>query len=95
MRDRELLELSAIVTGDVQGVGFRATTKVFADNLGLTGMVRNVSDGSVEICAQGERVQLENLLAQLRQRYSSNTIRHIDFKFLPVREIYRDFRIVR
>ena len=95
MRDRELLELSAIVTGDVQGVGFRATTKIFADNLGLAGMVRNLFDGSVEICAQGERAQLENLLAQLRQRYSSKTIRHIDFKFLPVREIYRDFRIVR
>jgi acylphosphatase len=90
---RELLELSAIVKGDVQGVGFRATAKALAQQLKLTGFARNLADGSVEICAQGEKAQLEQLLAGLRKEFSA--IHHIDFKFQPVKEKYADFKILR
>lgn len=41
------------VTGNVQGVFFRAETKKRADSLGLTGWVKNCPDGSVEIHAEG------------------------------------------
>ncbi len=54
MRDRELLiELLATIKGRVQGVGFRAKAKQLADALKLTGFVRNLINGDVEICAQG------------------------------------------
>lgn len=43
----------AIVTGMVQGVGFRYTTREMAHETGLAGWVRNRSDGSVEVWAQG------------------------------------------
>ena len=42
-----------IVTGNVQGVGFRFTTRRQALHLGLVGWVRNQPDGSVALCAQG------------------------------------------
>ena len=90
---RELLELSAIIKGDVQGVGFRATAKILAQRLKLTGFARNLADGTVEICAQGEKAQLEQLLIQLRQEFSA--IQHIDFKFQPAKETYPDFKILR
>ena len=41
------------VQGRVQGVGFRYTTKMLADQLGVTGSVKNESDGSVSIEAMG------------------------------------------
>ena len=44
-----------IVFGTVQGVGFRYTTKAIADNMGIKGIVRNQSDGTVYIEAQGNR----------------------------------------
>ena len=44
------------VFGKVQGVFYRATTKTVAEDLGLTGWVKNEADGSVSIIAQGERV---------------------------------------
>jgi acylphosphatase len=53
----------AIVAGRVQGVGFRAATVVEARAYGLTGWVRNLDDGSVELEAQGDEARVGALLA--------------------------------
>lgn len=55
--------------GRVQGVGFRATTQQIARGLGLTGWVRNLSDGRVEAAVQGPTPEVEQLLAELRDRF--------------------------
>jgi acylphosphatase len=57
--------LDATVTGRVQAVGFRVFVASRAAALGLTGWVRNGSDGSVECVAEGRRPDLETLLAAL------------------------------
>ena len=46
-------------TGRVQGVGFRYTTKNVALGYEVTGTVRNLSDGRVELIAEGQREELE------------------------------------
>ncbi|RLD98262.1 MAG: acylphosphatase, partial [Aquificota bacterium] len=51
------------VSGKVQGVWYRATTVEEAKKLGLTGCVRNLPDGRVEIVAEGPRESLERLIA--------------------------------
>jgi acylphosphatase len=56
-----------IVRGRVQGVGFRWFVEREAHILGITGWVRNNSDGSVEVMAQGTREQLLGLRSRLRQ----------------------------
>jgi acylphosphatase len=56
----------AIVTGVVQGVCFRAETRGEAERLGVTGWVRNRSDGSVELVAEGPRTSVEALIAWCR-----------------------------
>ena len=56
----ELASLHAIVSGRVQGVFFRAFVSEHAEELGLTGYVRNLRDReAVEVWAEGEKVQLE------------------------------------
>jgi len=67
MTQPELHQLHAIVHGRVQGVGFRDATQRHAVDLGLTGWVRNQSDGTVEVTAEGERDTLERLLAFLNR----------------------------
>ena len=50
------------VSGKVQGVFFRASTKEQADLLGVQGFVRNESNGDVYIEAEGEEIQLQEFL---------------------------------
>jgi acylphosphatase len=50
------------VSGNVQGVAFRAYTARTATQLGLTGYVRNLGTAQVEIVAEGRRVSLEQLV---------------------------------
>jgi len=59
--------LHAIVTGRVQGVGFRYFVRDVAHDLGLTGLVRNTSSGAVEVVAEGPLATLERLAAALRE----------------------------
>ncbi len=54
-------------SGWVQGVGFRFKATYLARKYGLTGWVRNLSDGRVEMEAQGDRTVIALLLAKLQQ----------------------------
>jgi acylphosphatase len=56
-----------VVRGRVQGVGFRWFVEREAHILGIAGWVRNNSDGSVEVMAQGTRDQLSGLRSRLRE----------------------------
>ena len=63
----DLASLRAVVHGYVQGVFFRAFVAGQARRLGLTGYVRNLPDGkTVEVSAEGERKQLEELVDHLK-----------------------------
>jgi acylphosphatase len=57
----------AIVSGRVQGVGFRAATAREARRLGVDGWVRNLPDGRVEVLAEGDPGGVDALVAWLRQ----------------------------
>ena len=59
----DLVRRRIVVSGRVQGVGFRYATITEARRLGLTGWARNAPDGSVEIVAEGERQAVEALVA--------------------------------
>ena len=58
--------LTAFVTGRVQGVGFRWWTRARALELGLVGSATNLTDGRVEVVAEGPPEQLDALLTALR-----------------------------
>ena len=62
-------QLHAIFSGEVQGVFFRATTQELANHLNLTGYVKNLLNGRVELLAEGEEKNLEKLLNILENRF--------------------------
>ena len=53
-----------LYSGSVQGVGFRYTVKTVATGFEVSGTVRNLSDGRVELVAQGVKAELEALFAR-------------------------------
>ncbi len=62
----DLASVQVILYGYVQGVFFRAFASERATQLGLTGYVRNLSRGTVEVNAEGERKQLDRLIGYLK-----------------------------
>jgi acylphosphatase len=61
----DAVRLTALVTGRVQGVGFRYWTREVAGSLGLRGTATNLRDGRVEVIVEGPRAECEQLLARL------------------------------
>ncbi len=75
MVNETLNRLHAIITGDVQGVGFRASAQQIARQLALGGTVCNRDDGSVELVAHGTKDRLEQLLAMLQKKYAGHDVK--------------------
>jgi acylphosphatase len=71
----------AIVRGRVQGVGYRYFVLRNARMLDLVGYTRNLRDGSVEVVAEGEREQLEQLMVKLRIGPREARVELIDVKW--------------
>lgn len=62
----EQKRFTALVSGRVQGVGYRMFVRKQATDLRLAGQVENLRDGRVEVVAEGERAELELLLVRMR-----------------------------
>lgn len=78
--------------GRVQGVGFRYTARFAARALYLSGWVRNLWDGRVEMEVQGDVSQIRKFLIQLRgERYIR--IEHMDIEEIPVDENEKVFTV--
>ncbi len=59
------MQLYALITGKVQGVGFRNFTQLNARQLGIKGYAKNLPNGKVEVVAEGDKAQLDALIALL------------------------------
>ncbi|GAA4018326.1 acylphosphatase [Deinococcus rubellus] len=61
------MRLTALVSGTVQGVGYRLYVQRYARDLNLVGFAENVGDGRVEVVAEGHEEDLHQLAHQLRR----------------------------
>ncbi len=64
---QNLMALHIIVSGRVQGVGFRFFTQDLANSFGLTGFVKNLYNGDVEVYAEGDEIVLKNFLEEIKK----------------------------
>ena len=84
--------ISFRVTGVVQGVGFRFTVERIASELKLTGWVKNLPNGKVELIAEGDKDRLcalsENVKDNMRGHIARDVILWQEYK-----DEYRDFDI--
>lgn len=90
-----LARLRAVVSGRVQGVGFRYSTQEVASDLGLAGWVRNLADGRVELEAEGDRQTLDRLLDFLRAGPRMARVDGVSVEWLPPAGLPRPFELRR
>ena len=71
-----------IITGRVQGVFFRASTREQAEKLNLSGWVRNLPDGSVEIQAEGDKESLARFLDWCKSGPPNALVENVETKYI-------------
>jgi acylphosphatase len=94
MYNRAMVRVRARVTGLVQGEFYRASTAARAEELGLSGWVRNTSDGAVELEAEGPQDRVESLVAWCRQGPPAARVRDVATEWLAATGD-RGFRVRR
>jgi len=87
------MRLHVQVCGRVQGVSFRYFVLSAARRLGLTGWVRNLPDGSVELIAEGPHADLDSLVEACRQGPSMARVDRVDVDWDEQSPQSRDFQI--
>ncbi|MGD2170082.1 MAG: acylphosphatase [Chlamydiota bacterium] len=86
-------ELHAQFKGIVQNVGFRAHIQKAADKRNVTGYVKNLKDGSVELVAQGEEEELQGLLEEIKDNPGSAKIDSVKASLKAPLKSYNAFSI--
>lgn len=85
--------LHAYISGRVQGVAFRFFAQHEARVLGLTGWVRNLYDGRVEVVAEGERERLEQFLAELKKGPRLARVEKVEITWEEFRDEFLEFSV--
>ena len=80
-------------SGTVQGVGFRFTTERLARRFPVTGFVRNLDDGRVEIVAEGEEASLVGFLTAVRESGMKPYIRDVEAHWTKAEGYFKSFSI--
>jgi len=83
------------VSGIVQGVFFRYTTSIKAKQLGLTGWVRNLRDGRVEMVCEGKEDAIKDMVAWSKKGPEGAFVEKADVQHEEYRGEFSDFQIIR
>ncbi len=87
--------LTVFFAGRVQGVGFRYTAKTVAAGFEITGTIKNLPDGRVELVAEGDRAELAAFHAALHDAGLAGFIRDEQVIWADAKNEFRGFDIVR
>ncbi len=81
------------ISGRVQGVFFRYTSKELADQLGVTGWIRNLPDGRVEAVIEGDEEKLKEMLEFFHRGPPLAIVKKVDVIEEEYKGEFKDFRI--
>jgi acylphosphatase len=89
-----LARVQVLISGRVQGVFFRASTRDQAVFLGLTGWVRNLPDGRVAAIFEGDREKIDSMLVWLQEGPQYAAVDEVLTGWQPHQGEFQEFRIV-
>jgi acylphosphatase len=88
-------QVHVMISGKVQGVWFRASTKQQAKQFGVTGWVRNTSDGRVEAVFQGDDAKVDELLSWVHQGPPLAQVDNVQVNPQKLEETFAHFQVKR
>lgn len=91
--DTKIVRKAGRAEGQVQGVGFRVFVRSEAKKVGVTGWVKNMSDGSVTMELQGEEKIIEQLIEKIKQGRGRIKVTRFEISDLPFAEGEKGFAI--
>ena len=86
-------ELNAEINGRVQGIGFRAMIKNYADENNLSGWVMNTKEGNVRVIAQATKEKLDNFIEWIRKNPGISRVDDIKFDVKIAKNKLKSFEI--
>lgn len=87
------MQLFVLISGKVQGVGFRNFTRMNAKQLGINGYAKNLPNGKVEVVAEADKSQLDALIALLKQGPRFARVDSLEVDERPFTGEYKTFGI--
>jgi acylphosphatase len=93
MEDK-LEQVKVVICGRVQGVGFRWWVQKQAQSLKLSGWIKNLDDGRVEVLAQGNKGNLDILLKSLKNGPRFSKVNKIDISWEKEKNEFEGFEIL-
>ncbi len=87
------LRAKLLVTGKVQGVGYRAFAARIASQRGLRGGVRNIDDGRVELEVEGPKARILDLIEELKIGPPASRVTAVEVEWSPATGRFADFNV--
>ena len=91
---QDILTVNMVIIGKVQGVGFRYFVFRQAQELGIKGWVSNKSNGNVEALAHGEKADLEQFIAKVKEGPSFSRVEDVSLNWVKEAGQYFGFEII-
>ena len=88
-----MLRAKLVITGLVQGVGFRSYTRNNAKSIGLKGYVRNRKDGKLEVVIEGYEKQIDDLLDLMHKGPFHSQVENIEVIWEDPTNSFKDFTV--
>ena len=89
----DYVRIKALISGRVQGGGFRSDAGRYANVLGLGGWVRNLCDGRVEVVAEGEKAKILRYIALLEEGSTWSRVDNMSVDWQQYKGDLTSFRI--
>jgi len=90
-----MIKLTAVVSGNVQGVFYRVFVQDSATALGLVGTVRNLADGTVEVIAEGTPDVLKELVEHLHEGSLQSQVSSVAVDWGSARATWTEFSVLQ
>jgi len=90
---KKIVRAHLSISGIVQGVCFRAYTQETAQGLGLTGWVRNLHDGRVEVIADGPKDKIQELIEWCHKGPPGAAVDNVEIEWMNATNEFKDFEI--